>query len=394
VSGCAQPPAPRPTPPDGMGPWMTGGPPQATLRRVTSIELDGVTLSRGGQRLLDDVHLRIHSGERVVLLGPSGADKTTLLRVVAGLEEPTAGRVGLDGRDVTALPPRARDIAMVTQEASLQPHLDVAANVGFPLQVHGVDRDEIAERVAAEARVFSLQGLLHRRPRTLSAGQSHDVALARSLVRRGSVLLLDEPLARVDAARRETLLRDLIDVQEGYGVTLLAATNDQRVAMSLAHRLAILHAGRLAQVGTPDEVYHRPATSFVAGFLGSPPMNLLPGRVQAAVSGVRVQAGPLRLRSFHPVVTDLAGQAVVVGVRPSDLRLAGDDDVAAVEEPVVRTAFLGAEVEVAVSAGDGHELVALVPRPIPTVGALLRLALAPADVHLFAPDGPALAHGV
>jgi multiple sugar transport system ATP-binding protein len=361
---------------------------------VTTIELVGVTLSRGGQRSLDDVHLRVDSGERVVVLGPSGAGKTTLLRVVAGLEAPTAGTILLDGQDVTALPTRVRDVSMVTQEVSLQPHLDVERNVAFPLTVHHLARDEIDERVHAEARVFSLEGLLHRRPRTLSAGQQHDVALARSLVRRGSILLLDEPLARVDAHRRDTLLRELRDVQRGYGVTLLAATNDQRVAMSLADRLAILHGGRVVQVDTPHEVYQRPATTFVAGFLGDPGMNLLPGRVRPAVTGVRIEAGPLRLRSFAPSVTDLAGRDVVVGIRPADLRVPTDGDRVVIEEPVARTAFLGAEVEVAVAAGDGRELIAHLPRPIPAIGSLLRLALAPRDVHLFAPDGPALAHGV
>jgi ABC-type sugar transport system ATPase subunit len=363
---------------------------------VTSIELVGVTLSRGGQRSLDDVHLRVASGERLVVLGPSGAGKTTLLRVVAGLESPTAGSILLDGRDVTALPTRVRDVSMVTQEASLQPHLDVERNVAFPLTVHHLAPDEIDDRVHAEARVFSLENLLHRRPRTLSAGQQHDVALARSLVRRGSILLLDEPLARVDAHRRDALLQQLREVQRGYGVTLLAATNDQRVAMSLADRLAILHAGRLVQVDPPQEVFQRPATAFVASFLGSPGMNLLPGRVRPAVSGVRIEAGPLRLRSFAPAVTDLAGRAVLVGIRPTDLHVATDGDARVViEEPVVRTAFLGPEVEVALAAGDGDgELVAHLPRPLPAVGSLLRLALAPRDVHLFAPDGPALAHGV
>lgn len=373
---------------------MTAPARRATLPSVTTIELVGVTLTRGGQRSLDDVHLRVGSGERMIVLGPSGAGKTTLLRVVAGLETPTAGSVLLDGEDVTALPTRIRDVAMVTQEASLQPHLDVEGNVAFPLTVHRLGATEISERVHAEARVFSLEGLLHRRPRTLSAGQQHDVALARSLVRRGSILLLDEPLARVDAHRRDALLHQLREVQRGYGVTLLAATNDQRVAMSLADRLAILHAGRLVQVGTPAEVYDRPASTFVAGFLGSPGMNLLPGRVRRAASGVRIEAGPLRLRSFAPRVTDLAGRDVVVGIRPTDLhRPAPGDGRVVLEEPVVRTAFLGAEVEVAVAAGDGRELVAHLPRPIPAVGSLLRLALAPRHVHLFATDGPALVHG-
>jgi multiple sugar transport system ATP-binding protein len=362
---------------------------------VSTIELVGVSLVRDGHVLLDAIDLSVAAGERLVVLGPSGAGKSSLLRVVAGLEAPTAGAVHLGGVDVTGHPPGTRDISMVNQEASLQPHLDVARNVGFPLSIHHVPTAEIEERVQAEARVFSLHRLLRRRPNTLSAGQRHDVALARSLVRRGSILLLDEPLARVDARRKDELLRQLLAVQQGYGVTLLAATNDQRVAMSLADRIALLDAGRLVQVGAPTEVFERPANAFVAAFLGSPGMNLLPGRVRAAVSGVRIDAGPLRVRSFAPEVTDLAGREVLVGVRPTDLRPypAGDATVV-IEEVVVRTAFLGADVEVGLEVGDGRELTAVLRGPRPTLGALLRLTVDPHRIHLFDPAGPALAHGV
>jgi multiple sugar transport system ATP-binding protein len=362
---------------------------------VSTIELLSVSLVRDGHVLLDAVDLSVASGERLVVLGPSGAGKSSLLRVVAGLETPTAGAVHLGGVDVTRSPPGARDISMVNQEASLQPHLDVARNVGFPLSVHHVPTAEIETRVQAEARVFSLQRLLRRRPNTLSAGQRHDVALARSLVRRGSILLLDEPLARVDARRKDELLRQLLAVQQGYGVTLLAATNDQRVAMSLADRLAVLDAGRLVQVGAPTELFQRPASAFVAGFLGSPGMNLLPGRVRAAVSGVRIDAGPLRIRSFAPEVTDLAGREVLVGLRPTDLQPdPGADAPVVIEEVVVRTAFLGADVEVGLDAGDGRELIAVMRGPRPTRGALFRVTVDPRRIHLFDPAGPALAHGV
>jgi multiple sugar transport system ATP-binding protein len=362
---------------------------------VSTIDLLGVSLVRDGRALLDDVHLSIATGERVVVLGPSGAGKSSLLRVVAGLEIPTAGAVHLDGVDVTSAPPGVRDISMVNQDASLQPHLDVARNVGFPLSIHHVPTAEIEERVQAEARVFSLQRLLRRRPNTLSAGQRHDVALARSLVRRGSILLLDEPLARVDARRRDELLRQLLAVQQGYGVTLLAATNDQRVAMALADRIAVLDEGRLVQVGAPTEVFARPASAFVAGFLGAPGMNLLPGRVRSAVSGVRIDAGPLRVRSFAPEVTDLAGREVLVGLRPTDLRpCPARDATVVIEEVVVRTAFLGADVEVGLDAGEGRELIALVRGARPARGSLYRLAIDPRHIHLFAPEGVALAHGV
>jgi ABC-type sugar transport system ATPase subunit len=363
---------------------------------MSSLELMSVTVSRGERRLLDAVDLAVATAERVVILGPSGSGKTTLLRTVAGLEQHVTGTIRIDGRDVTALQPRDRGVSMVNQEASLQPHLDVGSNVAFPLRIRRVPRDEVAERVLAEARAFAFRDLLQRRPSTLSAGERHEVALARSLVRRPELLLLDEPLARADAPRRSVLLRELIAVQQGYGVTLLVATNDQRVAMSLAHRIAVLDDGRLVQVGTPGEVFRRPGTAFVAGFLGTPAMNLLRGRVTRARAGVRVEAGPIRVTSFRPEVSDLAGREVIVGIRPTDLDRvdAHDEGLLVIEEPVLRRAFLGSEIEVGLDAGDGRELTAIVDRPAPETGSLLRLRADPAQVHLFALDGPALAHGV
>ena len=358
-----------------------------------SVELRGVCVSRDGRSLLDAVDLVVADGERLVLLGPSGSGKTTLLRALAGLDEVTAGTIWIDGRDVTRWPPRERDVGMVNQQASLQPHLDVAGNVGFPLRIRRTPKPEIDTRVAAEARSFSFRDRLTRRPATLSAGEQHEVALARSLVRKVGLLLLDEPLARADAPRRAVLLRELIAVQEGYGVTLLCATNDQRVAMGLANRCAVLDGGRIVQVGRPDELFARPASTFVAGFLGTPPMNLLPGRVERGVGGARIVAGPLRIPSFAPAVSDLAGANCTVGVRPSDLHRATDADVVTIEEPVRATAFLGAEIEVRLGGADG-ELVAHLDRPTPEVGELIRLGIDPAAVHLFDTHGGAVAHGV
>jgi multiple sugar transport system ATP-binding protein len=369
---------------------------------MSRIELQALTVTRDTHRLLDSVDLVVAEGERLVVLGPSGSGKSTLLRTVAGLEYPDqqgGGRIRIDGRDVTRLPPRERDASMVNQQASLQPHLDVRRNIGFPLTLRRVPPSERDERVEAEARTFALRDLFRRRPKTLSTGERHEVALARSLVRRVGVLLLDEPFANHDGPRRATLLRELITVQEGYGVTLLCATNDQRVAMSLAHRCAVLDRGRIIQVGRPHQLFSQPSSVFVAGFLGTPPMNLLPAHVERAASGVRILAGPLRIRSFAPSVTDLVGRPCIVGIRPTDLRRAGPDvDVdsdatVVIEEPVRSRAFLGADVEVRLGA-PGEELVATIDRPSPELGELLRLAVDPADIHLFGPDGSAVAHGV
>jgi ABC-type sugar transport system ATPase subunit len=371
---------------------------------VSRIELQAVTVTKGTHRLLDAVDLSVADGERLVVLGPSGAGKSTLLRTVAGLEfpdRPDGGQVHIDGRDVTRLRPRERDTSMVNQEASLQPHLDVGSNIGFPLTLRGIPQDERDARVEAEARSLSLRGLLRRRPGTLSKGERHDVALARSLVRRVSVLLLDEPFTHNDGPRRVARIRELVTVQEGYGVTMLCATNDQQVAMTLAHRCAVLDGGRIVQVGHPQELFTRPVSTFVAGFLGTPPMNLVPGRVERAAGGVRVVAGPLRIQSFLPAVTDMVGRPCTVGVRPTDLRRApatpgpgghtGPSVV--VEEPVRARAFLGATIEVRLGAPD-EELVVSVEPPSPAIGELLRLSVDPGDIHLFGPDGTVVSHGV
>lgn len=352
---------------------------------MASIELRDVTVNRGAHTLLDGVRLRVADGERVAILGPSGCGKTTLLRTVAGLETVRSGRVLLDDDDVTERHPRDRDLAMIDQEASLQPHLDVRRNLGFSLKLRRHPQAEIDERVAAEARAFSLRHLLARRPRALSGGEQHEVALARSLVRRASVLLLDEPFRRIDPDGRGRLLRELIRVQEGYGVTLLLATNDQRIALGIAHRLALLDGGRLVQVGAPDELYTRPGSTFAAGLIGTPPMNLLDGIVTRIDGQVHVQAGPLSVPTWSTEVTHQVGAPVTVGIRPHDVRLDPDPRGAALRLPVVRLEFQGAEVAVQLATGSEGRLVAMVRHPGPILDGQVGVRIDPADVHLFDP---------
>jgi ABC-type sugar transport system ATPase subunit len=360
---------------------------------MSLVELREVEVRRDGVAILQDISLTVPHGQRFALLGPSGSGKTTLLRVLAGVERVSGGQVLFDGVDVTHTPPRDRDTAMVDQVATLLPHLDVGHNVGFPLQVRDVGVEEVDDRVRAEARAFGFLDRLRRRPRTLSTGQRDEVALARALVRRVGVLLLDEPFAHHDAPRTSDLVRDLIDTQQGYDVTLIAATNDQRIALGLTERCAVLLDGRLVQIDTPQELFARPVDRFVAGFVGTPPMNLLPGHVESARSGARIVAGPLRLRSFAPEVTRLAGQQVTVGVRPHDLRLLDAGAEPALEEVVHRVVDTGGRVEVELGRGEPR-LSAIIPRPAPAVGSLLALRLDPAAVHLFDTTGRAIAHGV
>jgi len=362
---------------------------------MTHIELAGVTVEQDGHRLLGELSLSVGSGERLVILGPSGCGKTTLLRVIAGVQPITDGRIVLDDLDVTQAAPGERNVAMVDQQASLQPHLDVRRNLGFALRLRRTPPDQIRERVAAQTRAFSLGSLLPRRPRTLSGGERHEVALARSLVRRASVLLMDEPMARVDPGRQGQLLRELIDMQEGYGVTLIAATNDQRVAMRLAHRIAVLVDGQLAQVGTPSALYARPSTLFVAGFLGSPPMNLLDGMISRTDGRPHVRAEPFSLPTWVPDLSARVGEPVVLGVRPQQVEIDTTPGRASERCRVVRRAFGGAEVTLHLRTPAGRELTAVVATPGPEVDTLVGVSAEPSAVHLFDTITElAIAHGV
>ncbi len=234
-------------------------------------EFDG-----GRVRAIDDVNLATEEGEYLVLLGPSGCGKTTLLRTVAGLEQPTNGDVLIGGHVVTGLPPRARKIAMVFQSYALYPHKTVRANILFPLRAEGMDKAERARKVQWAAELLSIGDLLDRRPRQLSGGERQRVALARALVREPQVFLLDEPLSNLDAKLRAAARDELKRFQQRVGTTTIYVTHDQAEAMGLGDRIAVLDSGRVRQVGPPTEVYDDPADTFVATFIGSPPMNLVP----------------------------------------------------------------------------------------------------------------------
>jgi multiple sugar transport system ATP-binding protein len=366
---------------------------------VTTIDLTGLTVEQDGTRLLGPIDLHVEAGERLVVLGASGSGKTTLLRAIAGVQPLVDGRVALGGDDVTDRAPGERNLAMIDQEASLLPHLDVRGNLGFGLRVRHIPRAEVDERVAAQTRAFSLRSLLPRRPRTLSGGERHEVALARSLVRRSSALLMDEPLARIDAPRRATLLRELVRMQEGYGITLVVATNDQRVGMVLAHRIAVLADGRIAQVAPPHVLYERPANLAVAGLVGSPPMNLLDGTIVQRDGRLAIEASPLSIPTWASEVAGAAGSPVVVGVRPHQVRVqvVGGTRAprASASGRVFHRGFAGAEVTLELVAPDGRTVVAVVPPPGPNEGTSVQLGVAPGAVHLFDPvSGEAVAHGI
>src|SRR5215204_352080 len=255
---------------------------------MASVETRGLAKQFGEHPpAVDHIDVLAADGEFLVLLGPSGCGKTTLLRMIGGLEAPTAGDVLIGGRLVTHLPPRARKIAMVFQSYALYPHLNVANNIAFPLKAQGVPKDEQRRKVVWAASLLGIEMLLDRKPRQLSGGQRQRVALARALVRDPTVFLLDEPLSNLDAQRRASARDELQRFQRGVGTTTIYVTHDQIEAMGMGDRIAVIDRGRIRQLGTPREIYDEPADTFVATFVGSPPMNLIPDAATGELLGFR-----------------------------------------------------------------------------------------------------------
>src|SRR5579871_4467669 len=285
---------------------------------MATVTLDGVRKSFAGREVVHGVSVAVADGELVVVVGPSGCGKSTLLRLVAGLETVTAGTVAIDGRVVNGVEPKDRDIAMVFQNYALYPHMSVFDNMAYGLRMRGMDRAAIRRRVDRAAAILQLDGLLQRKPRQLSGGQRQRVAMGRAIVRDPKVFLFDEPLSNLDAQLRVQMRVEIKALQQELGTTSLYVTHDQVEAMTLADRLIGMNAGNVDQIGPPLELYERPATGFVAAFIGSPSMNLVPGRRQP--DGVAIGEAMLPL----PDGTAAAAQEVTVGLRPEHLELAAD----------------------------------------------------------------------
>ena len=303
---------------------------------MSRIELDGITKRyQDGTTAVRSLDLSIADGELMVLVGPSGCGKTTALRMVAGLEEITDGTILIDGQPVNDMEPRDRDIAMVFQSYALYPHLTVRENMGFSLKYRKTPRAEIRRRVDEAARVLELDELLDRKPRQLSGGQRQRVAMGRAIVRQPRAFLMDEPLSNLDAKLRVQMRAEIAKLQRSLGVTTIYVTHDQTEAMTLGSRVAVLRHGVLQQVGPPQELYRRPANLFVAGFIGSPAMNLIEARLERAggatgtgqpgTDSAEVVFGDHRLRvpasvlREHPALDSYLGRAVVLGIRPEHL---------------------------------------------------------------------------
>ncbi|VWX57814.1 Trehalose/maltose import ATP-binding protein MalK [Burkholderiales bacterium 8X] len=284
--------------------------------RYGSVRMKGVVKKHGNFTALHGMDLAIEPGEFFVLLGPSGSGKTTTLRILAGLEEVNGGSVWLDDADVTHSQPGERDVAMVFQSYALYPHMTVAENIAFPLKMTGTPQAEIQKAVADAAAKVNIAHLLARRPGQLSGGQQQRVALARAIVRKPRLFLLDEPLSNLDAKLRIETRAELKRLQRSLGVTAVYVTHDQEEAMTIADRVAVFMEGRLVQIGTPKDIFLRPATVAVAGFIGTPPMNLLPARIE----GNRLLVGGAEFATEASLAA--TSRDVTLGVRPGDLRLA------------------------------------------------------------------------
>ena len=276
-----------------------------------------------GTVAVKDLSLDIADGEFVVLVGPSGSGKSTALRMVAGLEEITSGTVKIGGRVVNDLPPRDRDIAMVFQNYALYPHMTVADNMGFALRLRKVPKEEIRKRVTEAAELLSIQQLLGRKPRQLSGGQRQRVAMGRAIVREPAAFLMDEPLSNLDAKLRVQMRTEIAGLHKRLGTTTIYVTHDQVEAVTMADRVAVLRDGALQQIDTPQNLYDLPVNVFVAGFIGSPAMNMVPARITSEDSNPRVRFGshdinipPKRLRATK--LDDFVGKEVILGIRPED----------------------------------------------------------------------------
>jgi multiple sugar transport system ATP-binding protein len=334
-------------------------------------------------RAVDRLTLEITDGEFLVLVGPSGSGKSTALRMLAGLEDVNEGRILIGGRDVTNVPPKNRDIAMVFQSYALYPHMTVAENMGFALKLRGVSKSEIASKVREAAGLLDLERYLDRKPKALSGGQRQRVAMGRAIVREPSVFLMDEPLSNLDAKLRVETRANIAELQARLGTTTVYVTHDQVEAMTMGHRVAVLKDGILQQVDTPRTLYDRPANVFVAGFMGSPAMNLMTAPLTADGAKLGDVVIPLA-RDVLSEASQLGLKEITFGVRPENLTLGGSGipvTVDLVEE-------LGADSFVHGHAPDGGRLVIRTEARVhPSAGATIHATVTDADhVHVFNPS--------
>ena len=345
---------------------------------MANVDLRNVRKSYGTLEVIHGIDMQVADGEFIVIVGPSGCGKSTLLRMVAGLEAITSGEIAIGGRIVNDLEPKDRDIAMVFQNYALYPHMSVFNNMAYGLRIRGLSKADIGERVQRAADILELGPLLARTPRQLSGGQRQRVAMGRAIVREPAVFLFDEPLSNLDAKLRVQMRFEIQKLHRRLSTTSLYVTHDQVEAMTLAQRMIVMNAGRAEQIGSPMEVYENPQTMFVAGFIGSPSMNFMPGKVDGDGRIDLAHGGAVRSRQTAAA----SGRPITVGIRPEHLVPCGDD-AGALSGPVDLVEQLGADALVHINRGEGT-IIARVPHgSAPEVGSKFCVTADPSRVFAF-----------
>jgi ABC-type sugar transport system ATPase subunit len=362
-----------------------------TVAEPFAIELLGVAKRYGASLALHGVDLDIAAGEFIVLLGPSGCGKSTLLKIIAGLEDATEGDIYINGRLANYLRPKERDVAMVFQNYALYPHMTVETNIGFPLAMRRQPKSVVAQRVREVAELVGLTDHLTKYPDQLSGGQRQRVALGRAIIREPVAFLMDEPLSNLDALLRVQMRSELLKLHRRVGRTTIYVTHDQVEAMTMANRIVVMRDGVVQQVGTTDEVYQRPANTFVAVFVGSPPMNLIDGHIKADDGGYRLD-GPVAIPLGDVGPFDLQDDRVAVGIRPENVVVADADAPCAIPGRVDLIEAVGSDAFLSVAVAAGATITARVPAASGVrEGDRVGLRLPPAHLRLFDSSGNRIA---
>ncbi|MFD2648373.1 ABC transporter ATP-binding protein [Devosia albogilva] len=357
---------------------------------MSQLSLKHLEKSFNEARIIKGIDLEVAEGEFVVFVGPSGCGKSTLLRMIAGLEDVTAGEIEIGGRVVNELPPVQRGIAMVFQSYALYPHMTVYENIAFPLRVEKLPQAEVDQRVQAAAKVLQLESRLQHRPGQLSGGQRQRVAIGRAIVRQPKIFLFDEPLSNLDAALRSEMRIELMELHKRLGSTMIYVTHDQIEAMTMADKIVVLNAGEISQVGSPLELYHKPDNLFVAGFIGSPKMNFISGKVRSADGTTAViDVGSLGTLSLPRSSTEIAGRDVTIGIRPEHLALGSGEFTLEVTPRIVEELGIHTVTYSDLPAGENF-LGLFEGGPEITEGTPISVGFNRAQVHLFDHRGQAV----
>jgi len=374
-------------------------PTQSTSEPNGSVVLEGVTKKFGGATAVDDISLHVRPGEFLSLLGPSGCGKTTTLRMLAGFEEPDTGRIRISGQDVLGIPPHKRNVNTVFQAYALFPHMSVAENVSYGLRQKGTPKSEIRQRVTESLDLVQMRSFADRKPTQLSGGQQQRIALARALINRPSVLLLDEPLGALDRQLREEMQIELKLLQSRLGITFIFVTHDQGEALSMSDRIAIMRRGRIEQLDDADSIYDSPSSAYVAGFIGQ--QNFIPGTVSADALVMQSRFGVVRARKSHPELD--AGSSAQAAVRPEAVTLAASsaqnvEAFASTENStagdVIGVSHQGETLQFLIAIGHDQTLLSRVPRPNAprlSVGDRVICSWDAASVHFFPNEQATLA---